>query len=174
MLHAPHTDDRGFFMRSYDVDVFAEAGLHFTWVQENHSRTACKATLRGLHFQLPPFSETKLIRCIRGRIFDVWVDLRMGSPTFGKWDSKVLDEEVPESVLLPRGIAHGFCSLTDECHILYKHDNYYNPDYYRGIRWNDTELRIRWPFKKVFLSDQDSHLMSLKNFKKTVGGILVE
>lgn len=168
---SPNKDERGFFMRTYDDKIFNEAGLKFNWVQENHSRTLKKGTIRGLHFQLPPFTETKLVRCIKGKTLDVFVDLRKNSSTFGQWHSIEISEDKFNMVLLPKGFAHGFCTLTDECHLYYKHDNYYNPESYSGILWNDMDLQINWPCKDVFISEKDKSLMTFKMFKETFGGI---
>ena len=111
-------------MRVYDDQIFTKYSIHREWVQENHSRSTGKGIIRGLHFQFPPHAETKLIRCIRGHILDVFVDLRLGSPTFGQWDAVELNEEESKSVLIPRGFAHGFCTLSDLSEVIYKVDHY--------------------------------------------------
>jgi len=144
-----------FFVRTYDNNVFNENGLKFDWVQENHSKTVKSGTIRGLHFQLPPFAETKLVRCIRGKILDVFVDLRKNSPTFGKWDSIILSEDNYKMVLIPKGFAHGFLTLTDNCKVIYKVDNYYNPEYECGLIWNDSDLNINWGIDNPILSEKD-------------------
>lgn len=167
----PHIDERGFFMRSFDDIVFKEAGLNFNWVQENHSRTLKKGTIRGLHFQLPPFEETKLIRCIRGKIFDVYVDLRKNSPTFGQWESIELSEDYNKMILIPRGFAHGYFTLNDNCDVLYKVDNFYSREHDSGINWNDSDLNICWPSKDVIISNKDKSLISFKKFIELNGGI---
>jgi len=169
----PFIDQRGFFMRTYDEKIFNDAGLKFNWVQENHSRTLRKYTIRGLHLQLPPFTETKLIRCIRGKILDVFVDLRKGSPSFGQWSSIELSEEIKKMVLIPRGFAHGFCSLTDNCEIVYKVDNFYSPQHECGLIWNDMYLKIIWPSSEVFLSEKDMKNMTFKSFVEKHKGILL-
>jgi len=161
---SPYIDERGFFMRTFDDKTFKEAGLNFNWVQENHSRTLKKGTIRGLHFQFPPFAETKLIRCIRGKILDVFVDLRKDSPTFGQWDSVELTEDNFKMVLIPRGFAHGFCTLSDDCEIVYKVDNYYSPQNECGIIWNDPDLNIEWSAAKPILSEKDAKNMTSKDF----------
>lgn len=166
----PLTDGRGFFMRTYDDKIFEKAGLKYKWVQENHSYTLKQGTIHGLHFQLPPFPETKLIRCIRGKIFDVFVDLRKDSPTFGHWDSTELCEDINKMILLPRGFAHGYYTLTKDCHLLYKHDNYFNRAYYSGIIWNDIEIKINWPNQDVIISEKDKNLMTFAKFKVSYGG----
>ncbi len=160
----PHADERGFFMRTYDDAIFKNYGLDKKWVQENHSRSEQKGVIRGLHFQLPPFAETKLLRCIRGKILDVFVDLRKGSSTFGQWDAIELSEENKKMVLIPRGFAHGFCTLTDISEVVYKVDNYYSPEHECGLLWNDPDLNINWPIDKPILSDKDKKNMTLKEF----------
>jgi len=157
-------DNRGFFMRTFDKSLFQEAGIDREWVQENHSRSEQKGILRGLHFQLPPFSETKLVRCIRGAVLDVFVDLRKDSETFGKWDSIELTEHNHKMILIPRGFAHGFCTLTEVSEVLYKVDNYYSPEHERGLLWNDKELKIEWPVINPILSEKDRNNMSFKEF----------
>lgn len=158
----PNFDGRGFFMRTYDEKIFKNYNINFHWVQENHSYSKKIGILRGLHFQLPPFTETKLIRCLKGKIFDVFVDLRMNSPTFGKWDSIELSENEFSLLLIPRGFAHGFITLTNDCEILYKVDNFYNPEYERGIIWNDPSLNIKWPELEPFLSEKDKNNYTLE------------
>ena len=160
----PFKDDRGFFMRTYDEKIFREFGTDYKWVQENHSITLRKGIIRGLHFQLPPYSETKLIRCIRGTVQDVFVDLRKVSDTFGKWDSVILSEDNFKCVIVPRGFAHGFCTLTDNCEVLYKVDNYYTPEYERGLIWNDMDIGIKWEVENPILSDKDKKNMTFKEF----------
>jgi len=157
-------DDRGFFMRTYDSDIFEKAGINKKWMQENHSRSEKKNTLRGLHFQFPPFSETKLVRCIRGSVLDVFVDLRKGSDTFGHWDSLVLSEDNKRMILIPRGFAHGFCTLTDISEVLYKVDNIYSKEHEAGIIWNDPDLKIDWPLKYPIISDKDKQNMTFRDF----------
>ena len=169
----PLVDERGFFMRVYDKKILAEFGISNEWVQENHSRSEKKGIIRGLHFQFPPYTETKLIRCIKGAILDVFVDLRKGSPTFGQWDSIILSEENKKMVLVPRGFAHGFCTLTEESEVLYKVDNYYAPEYEGGIIWNDTDIDINWPVKQPILSEKDKKNMTFKDFVNKYGGIEV-
>ncbi len=167
----PYLDERGFFMRTYDEKIFKEYGINNKWVQENHSLSKNKGIIRGLHFQFPPYSETKLIRCIRGAIMDVFVDLRKNSPTFGRWDSIVLSEENNKMVLLPRGFAHGFCTLTKDSEVLYKVDNYYTPEFESGIRWNDPDLNIKWPVEQPILSEKDKNNITFKDFTNKYGGI---
>lgn len=160
----PHEDERGFFMRVFDENIFNLHKLNYKWVQENQARSIRRGIIRGLHLQLPPYSETKLIRCIKGSIFDVFVDLRKGSKTFGKWGSIELSEENKKMILIPRGFAHGYCTLTDITEVLYKVDNYYARDYEVGILWNDPELMIDWPVNEPILSEKDKSNISLKEF----------
>lgn len=167
----PFLDERGFFMRTYDDKILKEAGLNYYWVQENHSRTLNKGTIRGLHFQMPPFAETKLIRCIKGRILDVFVDLRIDSKTFGKWDSIELSEDNFKMILVPRGFAHGFLTLTDDCQVVYKVDNFYSSHHECGIIWNDSDLRINWNVENPILSKKDSNNMTFAEFTKRYKGI---
>lgn len=157
-------DERGFFMRTFDKSIFAEAGLQIDWVQENHSRSERKGIIRGLHFQLPPYSETKLVRCIRGSVLDVFVDLREGSSTFGLWDSLLLSESNKTMVMIPRGFAHGFCTLEEISEVVYKVDNAYNREAELGLIWNDPDLAIEWPTGKPSLSTKDELNLSLKEF----------
>jgi dTDP-4-dehydrorhamnose 3,5-epimerase len=163
---SPHVDERGFFMRAYDLAVFKKAGLHRNWLQENHSRSERKGIIRGLHFQIEPFSEAKLVRCIRGSVFDVAVDLRKESPSFGRWLSVILSEEKKNAFFIPRGFAHGFCTLTDISEVTYKVDNWYSPEHERGILWNDQDLNIRWPFTEPILSRKDQNNFTLQKYLK--------
>lgn len=168
---SPHWDNRGFFMRAFDNKLFSDAGIQRQWVQENHSRSEQKHIIRGLHFQFPPYSEAKLIRCVRGAVLDVFVDLRRGSNTFGQWDCIELNEENKKMILVPRGFAHGFCTLTHISEVLYKVDNYYSKRNEAGIIWNDADLRIAWPTRTPILSTKDGSNMSLKKFIKQHKGI---
>jgi dTDP-4-dehydrorhamnose 3,5-epimerase len=160
----PIEDSRGFFMRIFDEKTFNNSGLNNNWVQENHSRSEKKGIIRGLHFQADPFAEAKLIRCIKGSIFDVAVDLRKNSPTFGKWIGAELSEENKKMLLIPRGFAHGFCTLTDISEVTYKVDNYYSPEHERGIIWDDMDLAIEWPVSNPILSVKDQNNITLKKF----------
>jgi dTDP-4-dehydrorhamnose 3,5-epimerase len=161
----PKIDERGFFMRTYDVADFKKYGIDRQWIQENHSRSEKKGVIRGLHFQLQPFAETKLVRCIRGSVLDVFVDIREGSSTYGHWDSIELNEENKTMILIPRGFAHGFCTLTDISEVVYKVDNYYSPEHERGIIWNDPNLKINWPVTNPILSDKDQKNKTLRELR---------
>ena len=151
-------------MRAFDSETFEKAGLARPWKQENHSRSEQKGIIRGLHFQFPPFSETKLVRCIRGAILDVFVDLRVDSPTFGQWDSIELSEENKKLIFIPRGFAHGFCTLSEVSEVLYKVDNVYNREHESGLLWSDPDLAIDWPVKDPVLSPKDEKNQTLKEF----------
>jgi dTDP-4-dehydrorhamnose 3,5-epimerase len=164
----PKRDHRGFFMRTYDEDIFGRSGLQRQWVQENHSFTAKAGTIRGLHLQLAPFEETKFVRCTRGSIYDVAVDLRTNSPAFGRWIAVELSEENMEMIFIPRGFAHGFCTLSDDCEVLYKTDNYYSPEYERGIIYCDNDLKVQWPVTDPILSLKDKNNKTLKEFLEDI------
>lgn len=138
-------DDRGFFFESFNQKMWEETtGLKTRFVQDNHSLSA-KGVLRGLHYQLPPAVQAKLIRCVVGEIFDVAVDLRRKSPTFGKWVSACLSAENKRQMWVPEGFAHGFLVLSDVAEVLYKTTDYYNPACDRGIVWNDPDIGVDWP-----------------------------
>ncbi len=152
-----HGDHRGFFSEVYNRRILAEAGIGIEFVQDNHSLSAEKGTVRGLHFQTPPFAQDKLVRVVRGSVFDVAVDLRRGSPTYGQHVSAVLSAEAWNQLLAPIGFAHGFMTLEPDTEVLYKVSNYYAPDHDQGILWNDPALGIAWPIPEAqaILSDKD-------------------
>lgn len=162
----PIGDDRGFFMRVFDQKILEEHSIENNWVQENHSLSREKHTLRGLHFQLPPYAEAKLIRVLKGRILDVYTDLRNGSKTFGQWGSVEISEEQKNMLLIPRGFAHGFLTLEENTEVCYKVDNYYAPDYESGISWNDSTLNIEWNCSNPILSEKDRHQQTFNQFIK--------
>lgn len=168
---SPIQDERGFFMRTYDLNAFNNTGLNKVWVQENHSLSAQSGIIRGLHFQLPPFAETKLVRCINGKILDVFVDLRKNSPTFGQWDSIELNAENKKMIFIPRGFAHGFCTLSENSEVLYKVDNFYSKEHERGLIWNDNEIGIDWPIQNPILSEKDTMNWTMAEFINKVNGI---
>lgn len=149
-------DNRGWFTESWSQRKMEEAGLFYNFVQDNHSFSAVKGTLRGLHFQKGEASQAKLVRCVRGAVLDVAVDLRKNSKTYKKWVSCVLSEENKRQFLIPRGFAHGFLTLTDNVEFLYKADNYYNFEADRNIIWNDKELNIDWGIENPILSPKDA------------------
>ena len=171
ILLNPMYDERGFFMRTFDALIFEKLGLNFQWVQENHSKSIKKNIIRGLHLQLPPFSETKLIRCINGKILDVFVDLRKDSKTFGKWGCAELSAENQKMILIPRGFAHGYCTLIDNTEIIYKVDNFYSKESEIGLLWNDVDIDIIWPYKNVILSEKYKKNLTLNNFIYKFKGI---
>ena len=167
----PAIDGRGFFMRTYDINFFKEYGIEKKWVQENHSYSKKKGVVRGLHFQLPPFAESKLVYVVRGAILDLFVDLRKGSETFGSLDCIELSEKNKKMVYIPRGFAHGFCTLTNHCDVLYKVDNYYNQEAEGGINWHDETLAIEWPIDNSIVSEKDNCLPSYNDFVEKYGSI---
>lgn len=169
----PHEDERGFFMRVYDDKIFKKHAIHRNWVQENHSLSVEKGIIRGMHFQFPPHTETKLVRVINGEIYDVFIDLRAASPTFGQWDSIMLSADNKKMIYIPRGFAHGFCTLTKNCEVVYKVDNYYASDSEGSIRWDDPDLGIDWPVNKPILSEKDSKAKRFKKFIEKYGGLEV-
>ena len=148
-------DSRGYFAETYRSKLFEEAGMQIDWAQENQSLTSKANTIRGLHFQAPPFAQAKLIRTPVGKVLDVFVDVRKGSPTYGKWDSVIVSEELCNAVYIPRGFAHGFCTLVDNVIVQYKVDSVYNGDSEGGIRWNDPDLGIEWGVDNPRLSERD-------------------
>jgi dTDP-4-dehydrorhamnose 3,5-epimerase len=157
-------DERGFFFETYREQVFAEAGLNVTFVQDNQSRSQ-RGVLRGLHYQLQQ-PQGKLVRVARGRVFDVAVDVRRGSPTFGKWFGAFLDDETHRQMYIPPGFAHGFVVLSEVADFLYKCTDYYHPQSEAGIRWDDPAIGIAWPkeiLDSVILSDKDSRLSFLSD-----------
>lgn len=138
-------DHRGWFMETYSDQKLKETGLKLTFVQDNHSFSATKGTLRGLHYQLSPKAQTKLVRCTKGSIYDVAVDIRKGSPTYGKWFGLELSAENKKQLLVPKGFAHGFITLEDDVEVQYKVDELYSPECDRGIIWSDPTIAIEWP-----------------------------
>jgi dTDP-4-dehydrorhamnose 3,5-epimerase len=158
-------DQRGFFLESYSTEIFARHGIEAPFVQDNHSKSEHKNVLRGLHFQLPPFDQSKLIRVTKGSIFDCIIDLRSGSETYGQWRGFVLSEENFMMIYVPRGFAHGFCTLTDATEVHYKVDRPYRPEYDSGIRWNDPDLAVEWPCENPVVSEKDAGLPLFKEFK---------
>jgi len=155
-------DGRGFFMETYKMPDFVTAGIKGNFVQENHSRST-RGVLRGLHYQNPPFAQGKLVRVVRGEIFDVVVDIRKGSPTWGQWVGVILSEEDKNSVYVPEAFAHGFCVLSEIAEVIYKTTNVYSAESEAGILWDDADLNIEWPVKEPILSEKDKKLPSLKN-----------
>lgn len=148
-------DYRGFFARSWDSEVFKKEGLNSKLAQCNISFSKKKGTLRGMHYQIAPYEESKLIRCTSGLIYDVIIDLRKNSNTYRKWAGFELSAKDYRMLYVPEGFAHGFQSLEDNTEIFYQVSQYYNPDYERGIRWNDPSFNIVWPLDEITISDKD-------------------
>jgi len=155
-------DERGFFMETYKMPDFVNAGVKANFVQDNHSRST-KGILRGLHYQNPPFAQAKLVRAVKGEIFDVAVDIRTDSPTWGKWIGVILSEENKNILYVPETFAHGFCVLSEVAEVIYKTTNVYSAEAEAGIIWNDEDLNIEWPVKEPILSEKDKKLPALKD-----------
>ena len=163
-------DNRGYFMETYSQKDFEELGLNYNFVQDNQSKSK-KGVLRGLHFQKEN-SQAKLVRVIKGEVFDVAVDLRPGSKTYGKWEGVRLSEENKKMFMIPRGFAHGFLVLSDEAEFTYKCDDIYNPNAEGGLAWNDKDVAIDWPLKDIteeelLTSEKDAKWPSLRELKET-------
>lgn len=163
-------DERGYFMETYSKEEFSKIGITNDFVQDNQSKSK-KGVLRGLHFQREN-SQAKLVRCIKGKVFDVAVDLRPGSKTYGKWEGVILSDENKKMFLIPRGFAHGFLVLSDEAEFTYKCDDIYNPNAEGGLYWNDKDVNIKWPMddikeEELLTSPKDSKWPSLEELRKT-------
>ncbi len=156
-------DERGFFARTFSDAAFAENGLKTNFVERSTSFNARRGTLRGMHFQADPHGETKTVRCTRGRVFDVLVDLRKASPTFGQWYGEELDPETSTILYIPDGCAHGFQTLADNSEIFYEITPAYVPGASRGVLFDDPDLAIRWPLKDAILSERDRQLPRLRD-----------
>jgi dTDP-4-dehydrorhamnose 3,5-epimerase len=161
-----HGDARGFFVETFRTKDWGELGIAVDFVQENHSRSV-KGTLRGLHLQVDP-GQAKLVRCARGRIWDVAVDLRQGSESYGRWEAHELDDELNRQLYVPIGFAHGFCVLSDVADVTYKVSSYYRPDRELSIAWNDPDIGIDWPLPDPLVSDRDAAARRLAE----MGGVL--
>jgi dTDP-4-dehydrorhamnose 3,5-epimerase len=161
LLRSPrHVDNRGFFSVAYSKSAFTKLGIEHDFMQDNHSLSRKRGVVRGLHFQIAPFAQAKLLRVLRGSLFDVAVDIRDGSPSYGQHAATVLNAEDWDQIFIPAGFAHGFCTLQADTEILYKVDHYYSPAHEGGIRWNDPMLGIAWPVTaaEAELSDRDKKL----------------
>jgi dTDP-4-dehydrorhamnose 3,5-epimerase len=156
-------DSRGWFMESYSQNNLLKHGIKAVFVQDNHSLSAKRNTLRGLHFQKKTMAQAKLIRCTKGKILDVAVDIREGSPTYKEWISVELSEENKKQLYIPKGFAHGFLTLTDDVEVQYKVDEYYAPEYDRSIRYDDPEIGVDWGIENPILSDKDLKAPLLKD-----------
>ena len=165
----PRRDHRGYFARSYDRDIFAAHGLTTDWIQENQSQSVQKDTIRGLHFQHPPYTETKLVRVVQGAILDVFVDIRKGSQTYGQWESLELTEDNLKYVYIPKGFAHGFRTLTEIATVQYKVDTVYSAQHDAGIFWNDDDLQLDWGnVGDPLVSEKDSKLPRLRELENLI------
>lgn len=150
-------DDRGWFSETWNNNGFADAGLKFDWIQDNQAYSAAKGILRGLHFQKPPMAQTKLVRCLRGSVFDVAVDIRKGSPNYGKWVGLTLSAKTGNQILVPKGFAHGYLTLEPDCEVFYKVDAGYAPDEEGAVHFADSDIGIKWPLPtdQITLNEKD-------------------
>ena len=156
------SDDRGFFFESFKESDFFSNGIDKKFVQDNFSHSV-NGVIRGLHFQKAPKAQAKLVTVLKGKIFDVAVDIRKNSPTYGKWVSEILSDDTHNLLYVPEGFAHGFCVISDEADVLYKVSNEYSQEHERSIIWNDPKLNIEWPIKKPVISNKDNKLSLLEN-----------
>jgi dTDP-4-dehydrorhamnose 3,5-epimerase len=156
-------DHRGFFMESYSKRVYEDLGLNYEFVQDNHSLSKEAGVLRGLHYQLNPKAQTKVVRVVSGAVLDVVVDIRKGSPTFGEWVSVILSGDNFRQIVVPKGFAHGILTLVPNTHLLYKVDEFYSPEHDRAIRWDDPEIGIEWNWSNPILSEKDANAPLLKD-----------
>lgn len=160
------TDERGFFARTFCEEEFARHGLSTRYVQNNVSCNSRKGTLRGMHYQLAPHSEIKLVRCTIGSVFDVIIDLRANSPTLGQWEGIELNRQNKRILYVPAGIAHGYITLEDDTELFYQMSEYFIPEARAGVRWNDPAFKIEWPMKPLVIADRDANY-ELWNAKTT-------
>jgi len=160
-----HKDARGFFLESYSMQEFQKHDIPLNFIQDNHSMSMETGVLRGMHFQYPPMAQSKLVRTIRGSVFDVIVDLRKNSSTFGQWQGFELTVSNFLMLFIPRGFAHGFCTMSPKTEFLYKVDTYYSPQHDSGFRWDDPTIGIQWPIKDPVLSEKDKRLPYFKDSK---------
>jgi len=151
----PHVDQRGYFTRTFCHKEFAKIGFHKNIVQINHSLTLQKGTIRGMHYQCPPAAETKIIRCVQGKVYDIAIDLRAKSPTFKQWYGFELSKDNMKMVYIPEGYAHGFQTLSDYAELIYHHSEFYSSECEQGFRFDDPKLSIKWPLKPVAISPRD-------------------
>jgi dTDP-4-dehydrorhamnose 3,5-epimerase len=149
-------DNRGYFLKSFEKKAFSEQGIDFEVTQANHSFNLLKGTLRGMHFQTEPFAEAKLIFCVKGSIYDVAIDLRGDSPTYGKWFGLELSEENKKILYIPKGFAHGYETLADNTEVLYYMSGEYSKEHEAGFKWNDTAFAINWPLEPTVIADKDN------------------
>jgi dTDP-4-dehydrorhamnose 3,5-epimerase len=165
-----HRDARGYFSEAFNRRALAEAGIDNDFLQDNHLLSGPPGTIRGLHYQLAPFAQAKLLRVLRGSVLDVAVDIREDSATFGQHVTEVISAEAGNQIFVPAGFAHGFCTLEPDTEVLYKVDQYWAPDHDRGLCWNDPDLAIKWPeaASESLLSERDRHQPS---FRETFGAL---
>lgn len=153
----PRIDERGYLMRTFCKEELNKYGLQFTIVQVNQTLTKKKGTVRGMHFQTPQKAEDKIVQCLHGAIYDVAIDLRADSPTYGKWVAEELNEDNKKMFFIPKGFAHGFQSLTNNCEVQYFMSEFYSPEHASGVRWDDSIFNIKWPIKNLSLSEKDKN-----------------
>ncbi len=167
VLITAHTfaDDRGYFLETYKHSEFAENGINTSFVQDNFSHST-HGVLRGLHFQTEPYAQAKLVKVLRGAIFDVAVDIRPKSPTYGQWLGLELTDQEHQMFYIPEGFAHGFCVISDEVDFIYKVSSEFAPDFDAGIRWDDSEIGIKWPIETPLLSSKDANLPRIVDLEK--------
>ncbi|MDP1725467.1 MAG: dTDP-4-dehydrorhamnose 3,5-epimerase [Bacteroidota bacterium] len=162
----PKGDERGWFARTFCKEEFKQIGHTEEWLQTNHSYTQHSGTIRGIHYQLPPYQEIKLVRCIAGSVFDVVVDIRKNSSTFLQWFSIELSATNKKAIYIPKGFAHGFQTLSNDCELIYYHTQFYTPNSEAAIRYNDEMINIKWPLLVTDMSDKDkSHPLLTKDYK---------
>lgn len=159
-------DSRGWFFESYSVRNVSPYGIGMEFVQDNHSYSEKKGVIRGLHYQAPPFAQSKLVRCTRGSVFDVAVDIRHGSPNYAKWFGIVLSAENKKQLFIPKGFAHGFLTLEDGCEVQYKVDSFYSYEHDRNIRYDDPDIGVEWGVAEPLLSEKDAKAPYLKDRQK--------
>ena len=164
-------DNRGWFSETYNKETLEKLDLYYDFVQDNESFSKEKGVLRGLHFQMPPYTQAKLVRCTKGSVYDVVVDIRKDSPTYGKWIGVELSEENGRQLLIPRGFLHGFQTLTDNVKFSYKCDNFYNKESDAGVMYNDSDIGVIWPIENPILSEKDKNHPKLKELLKEKGDI---
>jgi dTDP-4-dehydrorhamnose 3,5-epimerase len=163
---SPIQDERGVFMRTFCKEEFSKIGFSGEWVQLNHSVSYAKGTLRGMHYQKPPYGEVKMVKCIRGMVWDVIVDIRRDSPTFLKWTGVELSADNKRMLFIPIGFAHGFQTLAEHTELIYHHSDFFNPQAEAGLLYNDPALSIQWPLKVASISERDqSHSIINNDFK---------
>ena len=159
----PKIDERGYFVRAFCKDELSKIGINFNIVQINRSLTKEKGTVRGMHLQKEPMAEDKIVSCIKGAAYDVAVDLRKSSPTYGQWVAEELNEDNQKMFLIPKGCAHGFQTLIDNCELLYFMSEFFSPENASGVRWDDPFFNIPWPIKNPILSEGDKNWPLIKN-----------